>query len=124
MGDDVVAERLEFEPREGVVGAFDFLQAGDVRLRLLQPRHHRFDSLPDRIDVPGRDAHALLLLQIEKLVPQPQEAVAFGLLTRKDAPIRSSTKSTSDPARNGTEAGSISTTAASRSMTRSSAALS
>jgi len=31
--------------------------------------------------------------------------VAFGLTTRNDAPIRSSTKSTSEPARNGTEAG-------------------
>ena len=27
----------------------------------------------------------------EKLVPQPQEALAFGLLTLNDAPIRSST---------------------------------
>jgi hypothetical protein len=31
---------------------------------------------------------------------------AFGLTTRNDAPIRSSTKSTSEPANNGTEAGS------------------
>src|SRR6476469_3750437 len=60
--------------------------------------------------------------QIEKLVPQPQEAVALGLTTRNDAPIRSSTKSTSDPARNGTEAGSTSTTALSRAITRSSCA--
>ena len=37
--------------------------------------------------------------QIEKLVPQPQEAVACGLLILKDAPIRSSTKSISEPAR-------------------------
>ena len=35
----------------------------------------------------------------EKLVPQPQEALAFGLLTLNDAPIRSSTKSISEPAR-------------------------
>ncbi len=61
--------------------------------------------------------------QIEKLVPQPQDAVALGLTTRNDAPIRSSTKSTSDPARNGTEAGSTSTTALSRAITRSSSAL-
>src|SRR5689334_5267732 len=61
--------------------------------------------------------------QIEKLVPQPQEAVAFGLTTRNEAPIRSSTKSTSDPARNGTEAESTSTTAPSREITRSSSAL-
>ncbi len=37
--------------------------------------------------------------QSEKLVPQPQEAVACGLLIRNDAPIRSSTKSISEPAR-------------------------
>ena len=36
--------------------------------------------------------------QIVKLVPQPQEAVAFGLLMRNEAPIRSSTKSISAPA--------------------------
>ena len=61
--------------------------------------------------------------QIEKLVPQPQDAVALGLLTRNEAPIRSSTKSTSEPARNGTEAGSTSTTASSRAITRSSSGL-
>ncbi|CAL77806.1 hypothetical protein BRADO4054 [Bradyrhizobium sp. ORS 278] len=61
--------------------------------------------------------------QTEKLVPQPQEAVALGLLIRNEAPIRSSTKSTSEPARNGTEAGSTSTTALSRAITRSSSAL-
>src|SRR3984957_5838803 len=61
-------------------------------------------------------------LQIEKLVPQPQEAVALGLLTRNEAPIRSSTKSTSEPARNGTDAGSTNTTALSREITRSSSA--
>src|SRR3984957_5097615 len=60
--------------------------------------------------------------QIEKLVPQPQEAVALGLLTRNEAPIRSSTKSTSEPARNGTEAGSTRTTALSRAITRASSA--
>jgi hypothetical protein len=60
---------------------------------------------------------------MEKLVPQPQEAVALGFTTRNEAPIRSSTKSTSDPARNGTEAESTSTTAPSREITRSSSAL-
>ncbi len=37
--------------------------------------------------------------QIEKLVPQPQEAVALGFRMRNDWPIRSSTKSISEPAR-------------------------
>ena len=33
-----------------------------------------------------------------KLVPQPQEAVAFGFFTLNEAPIKSSTKSISEPA--------------------------
>ncbi len=33
-----------------------------------------------------------------KLVPQPQDAVAFGFFTLNEAPIRSSTKSISEPA--------------------------
>ncbi|GLK80639.1 hypothetical protein GCM10008174_23800 [Methylopila turkensis] len=37
--------------------------------------------------------------QIAKLVPQPQEAVAFGFRIWNEAPIRSSTKSISEPAR-------------------------
>ena len=36
--------------------------------------------------------------QSEKLVPQPQLAVAFGLLILNDCPIRSSTKSICEPA--------------------------
>src|SRR5262249_43312251 len=39
----------------------------------------------------------------EKLVPQPQDAMAFGLLMRNEALIRSSTKSISEPARYPTE---------------------
>ena len=39
----------------------------------------------------------------EKLVPQPQDAVACGLLMRNEALIRSSTKSISEPARYPTE---------------------
>ncbi len=35
--------------------------------------------------------------QMEKLVPQPQEATAFGFLIWKDWPIRSSTKSITEP---------------------------
>src|ERR1700676_2225555 len=73
----------------------------------------------------GHDEGApLISLQIEKLVPPPHDAVAFGFTTRNEAPIRSSTKSTSEPARNGTEDGSTSSTALSRAITRSSAALS
>src|SRR5262249_42953138 len=57
---------------------------------------------------------------MEKLVPQPHEAVALGLWTLKEEPIRSSTKSISEPARYCSETGSISTRAPARSITRSS----
>src|SRR5258705_12508094 len=45
-------------------------------------------------------AQVAALSQSAKLVPQPQEALALGLFTRNEAPIRSSTKSISEPARN------------------------
>ena len=45
--------------------------------------------LPDRSDV-WHD-------YMEKLVPQPQEATAFGFLIWNDWPIRSSTKSITEP---------------------------
>src|SRR5262245_21631567 len=64
--------------------------------------------------------HTLPNPQIEKLVPQPQEAVALGLWTLKDWPIRSSTKSISEPPKYSSETGSISTRAPARSITRSS----
>ena len=44
--------------------------------------------------------------QTEKLTPQPQEATAFGFLTRNDWPIRSSTKSSSAPLSISSETGS------------------
>ena len=50
----------------------------------------------------------------EKLVPQPQDALAFGLLTLNEAPIRSSTKSISEPARYCSDTGSISMVTPSR----------
>src|ERR1700730_11254284 len=58
----------------------------------------------------------------EKLVPQPQDAVATGLLIRKAEPIRSWTKSIPPPAMYCTETGSTSTVAPSRASTRSSSA--
>ena len=57
VGDYVVAERLDRLARERLVEAFDFLQADDVRRALLQPSQQQLDPLPDRIDVPGGDAH-------------------------------------------------------------------
>ena len=56
-------------------------------------------------------------VQTEKLVPQPHEAVAFGLLILNDWPIRSSTKSISAPRRKSSETGSITTVAPSRDTT-------
>src|SRR5947209_3868153 len=50
----------------------------------------------------GREFSAIFIssgvAQIEKLVPQPQLAVACGLLILNDWPIRSSTKSICEPA--------------------------
>ncbi|MHC2536351.1 nitrogen-specific signal transduction histidine kinase [Bradyrhizobium diazoefficiens] len=78
------------------------------------------DAGRGRVDRGRKADHRRVSAQIEKLVPQPQDAVALGLLTRNEAPIRSSTKSTCDPARKGWEAESTSTTALSCSITRSS----
>ena len=47
---------------------------------------------------PPAVAARIIVDQSAKLVPQPQDAVAFGLLTLNEAPIRSSTKSISEPA--------------------------
>src|SRR5258708_40256019 len=58
--------------------------------------------------------------QTENDVPQPQEDVAFGLLTLKLAPMRSSAKSISAPFKKSSDTGSIKTVAPSRSRTRSS----
>ena len=57
VGDDVVAKRLDLQPGERLVDAFDFLQADDVRRTLLEPGHEMLDPLPDRIDVPCGDTH-------------------------------------------------------------------
>ena len=57
VGDDVVAERLDLQPRKRLIDAFDFLQADDVRRAVLQPGQQMVDPLPDRIDVPGGNAH-------------------------------------------------------------------
>ena len=53
----VVAEPFQRLAREGLVGAFDLLQADDVGAALLQPGGQAVHALADRIDVPGGDAH-------------------------------------------------------------------
>src|SRR5208282_3611362 len=56
----------------------------------------------------------------EKELPQPQEEAAFGFFTWKDAPIMSSTKSISAPAKSPSEVSSTTSSTPSRSNTRSS----
>ena len=54
---DIVAEGFQWLARKGVVDALGLLQADDVRLPLGQPGRQVVDSLLDRVDVPGGDAH-------------------------------------------------------------------
>ena len=76
----------------------------------LQPMGEVAEPGADAVDVPGDDFHAgsdcvrrtarraaSPSPQMEKLVPQPQDATAFGFLIWKDWPIRSSTKSITEP---------------------------
>src|SRR3954462_3279039 len=57
MGDDIIAERLDLQPRECLIDAFDFLQADDIRRAFLEPGQEMVEPLPDRIDVPGGNTH-------------------------------------------------------------------
>ena len=52
-----VAERLEGQRGEAVVGQLRLLHADDVGLHLRQPRLHPGLADPQRVDVPGRDPH-------------------------------------------------------------------
>src|SRR5690606_20100183 len=117
---DIVAKILEDFRGKALVGRLDLLQAGDVGLCFADPARDGVEPRPDRVDVPGGDLHCGSVSQIENEEPQPHEAVALGLLIRNDAPMRSSTKSISDPSRYMTEIGSIRTVAPSFSMIRSS----
>ncbi len=56
-------KRLDELAWERVVHAFDLLQAGDVRLALLQPCQQVIQALADRVHVPGGDAHEMLRYQ-------------------------------------------------------------
>jgi hypothetical protein len=51
----LVAKALEPLEREGIVRAFCFLQAENVRLCTFQEADHKIDPQPHRIDVPGGD---------------------------------------------------------------------
>jgi hypothetical protein len=54
---NIVAQCLDCLPREGLIDGLGFLQADDVRRPLGEPGGQVLDSLLDRIDVPGGDAH-------------------------------------------------------------------
>ena len=60
---DVIAERLELEAGEGLVDAFDLLQAGDVGRGGFEPGRGRLDARLDAVDVPGGDLHGISILQ-------------------------------------------------------------
>ena len=94
MDSEIIAQRLDLGGGKGLVDAFEFLQADDVGCRLAEPVQEVGEPLTNRVDVPGRDAQHD---QTEKLVPQPHAATAFGLTILKAEPIRSSTKSSSEP---------------------------
>ncbi len=66
---------------------------GDEAIRL---HHARLRLTPLAFTIAGQLTE--IPRQREKLVPQPQEALASGFLTLNAAPIRSSTKSISAPA--------------------------
>ena len=57
MDGDVIAEVLEDLGREGLVGAFDLLQAGDIGRGRFEPGLGRVDARLDAVDVPGGDLH-------------------------------------------------------------------
>ena len=96
---DVIPERLDFEYREIWREAFGFLQAQHIRLRMLQICQQMRQPRFDRIDVPAGDFHETEkeVQATEKELPQPQDEAAFGFRIWNEAPIRSSTKSTSAP---------------------------
>src|SRR5581483_2809151 len=96
---------------------------GDPEVHLLSRREQASISEEPPTGAPfvwGAEGRNGAIGQIEKLVPQPQDAVAFGFLTLNEEPMRSSTKSISEPERYSSDTGSTSTRAPSRSITRSS----
>ena len=58
MHGGIIAFRLDFHMRKRRVDAFQLLQTEDIRLGVAEIAQEMFGSLPDRIDVPGRDFHA------------------------------------------------------------------
>ena len=89
---DIVAAVLERLGGKLLGRDLGLLEQRDVGARLIQPVERDRQAGPDRVDVPGGDLHgAGGGPQTAKELPHPQDAVAFGLLTRKYEPVRSST---------------------------------
>src|SRR5271155_2153077 len=119
----MVAECADLQSREIGDQTFGLLQAHHVGLRVLEKREQMRQSRLDRIDVPGRDFHGrggTAAQPIENELPQPQDEAAFGLRIWNEAPIRSSTKSTSAPLNRPSETSSMTTPTPSCSNTKSS----
>ena len=53
VGLDIIAKRLDLQPREALIDRLDLLQAGHVGLGLFQPVQNIGQARLDRIDVPG-----------------------------------------------------------------------
>jgi len=121
VGDDVVAERLDLKARERLVDAFDFC-------RQTMSGEHSFSqasrgSSRCRIELTFQVAMRMRRKSDREACAATAGGGGVSDCARETKRrSKSSTKSTSDPDRNGTEAGSTSTTALSRSITRSSSA--
>ena len=79
---EVVAEILDLQPREGIVGGLDLLQQDDIglRWRAAKSAHSAMCALIEltfQLAMRTKAARD----QSEKELPQPQEEVAFGLRT-------------------------------------------
>src|SRR5215469_17593687 len=116
----MVSQPLDFEDREVFRPALGLLQAQDIRLGIFEVSEQMREPRLDRVDVPARDFHGPIGQPIEKEIPQPQDEAAFGLRIWKEAPIRSSTKSTSAPLSRPSETSSTTMPTPSRSNTKSS----
>jgi hypothetical protein len=57
MHGGIIAFRLDFRMGKRRVHAFQLLQTENIRFGVAQIAQEMLGSLPDRIDVPGRDFH-------------------------------------------------------------------
>ncbi len=69
MDRDVVAQCLKSLAREGLIHAFDLLQADNVGGPLLEPGLQAVQQLADRINVPSRYSHKVAIRMGYELPP-------------------------------------------------------